>query len=109
MELFEDAAASIVDALGEPFVYFDGEQTVEINAVPSSGWSRVEANRGPAVSSRRREIQILKSAIAEPKQGHLLFRGALIDFAGVFDFEVVSARPDDEESAFNLVLKVHDS
>ena len=106
MELFEDAAASIVDALGEPFVYFDGEQTVEINAVPTSGWSRVEGGRGPAVSSNRRHVQIVKSAIAEPKQGDLLFRGELVDFEGVFDYEVVSVRPDDEETAFTLVLKV---
>jgi hypothetical protein len=109
MELFEDAAASIVDALGEPFVYFDGEQTVEVNAVPSSGWSRVEGSRGPAVSSKRREVSILKSAIAAPKQGDLLFRGALVDFVGVFDFEVVSVRPDDEETSFAFVLKVSEA
>jgi len=108
MELFEDAAASIVDALGEPFVYFDGEQTVEITAVPSSGWSRIEAIRGPAVSSRRRVIQITSAAVAEPKQGDLVFRGELAEFEGTFDFQVVDAQPDDEETTFNLVLKVYE-
>jgi hypothetical protein len=103
--VFEDAAASIVDALGEPFVYFDGSATLEVQGIPSSGWRKVEGNRGPAVSSQRREVMILKSDIAEPKQGDLLFRGELVDFAGEFDLEVVSVRPDDEQTAFDLVLK----
>lgn len=108
MDVFEAAAAAVVDGLGEPWVYFDGEQLAEVSGVPSSGWNRIEATRGPAVSSRRREVQILKSAIAAPKQGDLIFRGELADFAGVFEFEVVSARPDDEETAFSLVLKVYE-
>jgi hypothetical protein len=106
MDLFEDAATAVCDALGESFVYFDGSQTVELSAVPNSGWRRVEGTRGPAVSSQRRELLITKAAIAAPKQGDLLFRGTLDDFAGVFDFEVVSVRPDDEETSFALVLKV---
>lgn len=106
MDLFEDAAASIVENLGEPFVYFDGAATIEVSAVPSSGWSRVQGSRGPGVSSNRREVSVLRRAIAEPKQGDLLFRGPLVDFVGVFDFEVVSVRPDDEETTFALVLKV---
>jgi hypothetical protein len=105
MELFEDAAAAVCDALGEPFVYFDGEATTEVNAVPSSGWSRVQGGRGPAVSSQRREIMITKAEIAAPKQGDLLYRGTLDTFEGEFGFEVVSVRPDDEETSYALVLK----
>jgi len=105
MDLFEDAAAAVVDALGETFVYFDGETVIEVTAVPTNGWSRVEGGRGPAVSSRRREAQILKSAVEEPKQGDLLFRGAQALFEGVFHFEVISVRPDVEETSHTLILK----
>jgi len=105
VEAFDDAAEEIVEAFGETFVYFDGSDATEVQAVPSMGWQRVEGTRGPPVDSERREVMVLRSAVPRPKQGHLFFRGALADFEGEFDFEVVSVRRDDEETSFTLVLK----
>lgn len=109
MEPFEGAAESIVDALGETYVYFDGVSAIEVQAVPSSGSMRVDGERGPPVRSRRRELQILRSAVAEPKQGDLLFRGTLDAFEGLFDTEVVSVRPDEESTVNILICKAVDS
>lgn len=102
---FGDAAASLVDALGETYVYFGADGMVEIKGVPSSGGVRVNGQRGPAVSTRRAELQILKSQVATPREGDKLFRGTLTEFTGIFDFDVISVQPDDEDTVSTLVLK----
>ncbi len=105
MDVFEQAAASVVEALGETYVYFDGESTAEVQAVRSSGYVRVDGQRGPPVSSQRAELTVTKSEVPTPRQGHLLFRGALTAFVGNFDLEVVSVRPDDEDTSRTLICK----
>lgn len=102
---FSGAAESVVYALGETYVYFDGVDTVEITAVPSSGWQRVEGARGRPVRSNRQEIMVLKSEVAEPAAGHKLFRGTLEDFTGQFEFEIVDFRLDNEATSYTLILK----
>lgn len=104
-----ESAADRLDALqavgGEQFVYFDGETTVEIYGVFRAAHQKVESNRGPAVGSRRPEIEIALDEIAEPRQGDLLFRGPLTAFTGDFDYEVATARPDESERMATLTLK----
>lgn len=105
MDVFDQAAASVVETLGETYVYFDGESTTEVLAVPSSGYRKVDGQRGPPVASQRAELMVTKSAVPAPQQGHLLFRGDLASFVGEFDFEVVSVRPDDEDTSRTLICK----
>lgn len=97
---------ALVKPAGEPFVYFDGETAIEVHGIFRRAHQRVEGGRGaPSVASRRPELDIPLDVITEPKQGDLLFRGELADFAGDFDYEVVSPQPDETEKMATLILK----
>lgn len=105
MSEFDDAAAEIVEGLGSPFVYFDHVSLYEVTGIFSNAFQQVEGNRGPAIGSRRPELSIRSDLVTAPKKGDLLFRGQLTEFGGEFDYEVVSERPDEEETVTHLVLK----
>lgn len=102
---FDDAAAEIIDALGEPFVYFDHTELREIDGIFSNAFQKVQGSQGPAIGSRRPELQIVTDVVTEPKAGDRLFRGERTAFTGVFDYEVVSVRDDEEETVRTLILK----
>jgi hypothetical protein len=103
----EDAAdrASLLVDEGEPFVHFDGDQTREITALFMNAYQKVESTRGPVVAGSRPQIVIALDVVTEPEQGDLLYRGALSTFAGDFDYEVASVRPDSSEDMATLILK----
>lgn len=96
---------AMLQAVGDSWVYFDGETTTAIYGVFRNAYQRVDSSRGPASSSSRPEIEITLDQIASPKQGDKLYRGSRSTFVGEFDYVVVSARPDESEHMATLVLK----
>jgi hypothetical protein len=91
---------------GEPWVYFDGSSAVETYGVFRNGYQKVEGPRGPTIGGRRPELDMSTDVVAEPKQGDLLFRGAMTAFEGVFTHEVASFRPNEGgDDMVTLVLK----
>lgn len=96
---FAAAETALVDGLGTDALYVGANGTKDVRGIFSHAHQRVESSRGAAISSRRPEFSIARSALDfEPLQGDTIKIGSTL-------FEIASIRPDEEDTQLTFGLK----